>query len=74
MYVGLTLTVTEKHYWGFGKSARGALQGNPLSQASEDRGHQAEAPHLTSSASVLTCTPSWQAALRALYCTVRSST
>lgn len=43
--------MTEKHYWGFGKSAPGALQGNPLSQASEDRGHQAKAPYLTSSAS-----------------------
>ena len=49
--------MTGKHYWGFGKSARGALQGNPLSGASEDRGHWAAAPDLGSSASVLVSAP-----------------
>lgn len=37
-------------------SSRG-FGGNRLSGASEDRGRQAEAPHLTSLASTLTCTP-----------------
>lgn len=64
--MGLTLPVTGKHYWGFGKSARGALQGNPLSGASEDRGHWAAAPDLGSSASALVSTLADRQSLRTL--------